>query len=129
VDADASTTAISFRTNRRDTTLKRRQNVSNHRGLIKASRHWTNHFETYGVVLLENGLAHSFDNCIAAKIATPRVAVTSQRTRKSLYHVNWPPISRKRRAGAVVERMCQAVFEQHDAVRLEVVRPVAAGFD
>jgi len=46
--------------------FKRRQNVSNHRGLIKASRHWTNHFETYGVVLLENGLAHSFDNSTRA---------------------------------------------------------------
>jgi len=40
---------------------KRRQSVPNHRGLIKASRHWTSHFETYSVLLLENNLAHSFD--------------------------------------------------------------------
>lgn len=38
------------------------QDAVTRRGLIKASRHWTNHFETYGVVLLENDLPHSFDN-------------------------------------------------------------------
>jgi hypothetical protein len=32
------------------------------RGLIKASRHWSRHFETYGVVLLENDLESAFDN-------------------------------------------------------------------
>jgi hypothetical protein len=39
----------------------RRQDTPTHRGLIKASRHWTRHFETYGVVLLENTLDRAFD--------------------------------------------------------------------
>ena len=41
--------------------FKQKQNVANHRGLMKASRHWTSHFETYGVVLVENSLPHAFD--------------------------------------------------------------------
>jgi hypothetical protein len=43
-------------------TNKRRQNLANHRGLIKASRHWTPHFESYAVALLENDLQNAFDN-------------------------------------------------------------------
>ena len=39
----------------------RRQDAPTHRGLIKASRHWTRHFETYAVVLLENSLTNAFD--------------------------------------------------------------------
>jgi hypothetical protein len=38
-----------------------RQDTPTHRGLVKASRHWTRHFETYAVVLLENNLANAFD--------------------------------------------------------------------
>jgi hypothetical protein len=38
------------------------QDAVTRRGLIKASRHWTPHFETYGVLLRENDLPHSFDN-------------------------------------------------------------------
>jgi hypothetical protein len=38
-----------------------RQDTPTHRGLIKASRHWTRHFETYGVVMVENNLANAFD--------------------------------------------------------------------
>jgi hypothetical protein len=30
------------------------------RGIFKASRHWTRHLETYGVVMLENDLANAF---------------------------------------------------------------------
>ena len=33
-----------------------------HRGLIKASRHWTPHFETYGVLLMENDRDDHLDN-------------------------------------------------------------------
>jgi hypothetical protein len=29
--------------------------------MIKASRHWSRHFETYTVVYRENDLAHAFD--------------------------------------------------------------------
>jgi hypothetical protein len=35
--------------------------VPTRRGLVKASRHWSPHFETYGVVLVENTLATVFD--------------------------------------------------------------------
>jgi hypothetical protein len=38
------------------------QDAVTRRGLIKASRHWTQHFETYGVVLLENDLPNAFDS-------------------------------------------------------------------
>ncbi|HEY2413628.1 MAG TPA: hypothetical protein VGI40_15365 [Pirellulaceae bacterium] len=38
-----------------------RQDTPTHRGLIKASRHWTRNFETYAVVLLENTLDRAFD--------------------------------------------------------------------
>ncbi|HMC11297.1 MAG TPA: hypothetical protein VKH44_08400, partial [Pirellulaceae bacterium] len=38
-----------------------RQDVTTRRGLIKASRHWTRHFETYGIALLENDLHNAFD--------------------------------------------------------------------
>ena len=33
-----------------------------HRGLVKCSRHWTPHFETYGVLLLENTRHDSLDS-------------------------------------------------------------------
>jgi hypothetical protein len=39
-----------------------RQDVTTRRGLIKASRHWTRHFETYGIALLENDLHNAFDS-------------------------------------------------------------------
>lgn len=42
----------------------RRQDQPNHRGLIKASRHWTRHFETYAIALLENELPRAFDNVV-----------------------------------------------------------------
>lgn len=32
------------------------------RGLLKASRHWTPHFETYSVLMLENDLPDAYDN-------------------------------------------------------------------
>jgi hypothetical protein len=38
------------------------QDAVTRRGLIKASRHWTRQFETYGVVMRENDLPNSFDN-------------------------------------------------------------------
>jgi hypothetical protein len=38
------------------------QDAVTRRGLIKASRHWTPHFETYSVLLLENDLPNSFDH-------------------------------------------------------------------
>jgi hypothetical protein len=41
-----------------------RQDTPNHRGLLKASRHWTRHFETYAIALLENNLPRAFDNVI-----------------------------------------------------------------
>jgi len=34
--------------------------VPNRRGLFKASRHWTDHWETYGAVLIENTLDNAF---------------------------------------------------------------------
>jgi hypothetical protein len=40
----------------------RRQDEVTRRGLIKLSRHWTPHFETYGVVFRENDLALAFDH-------------------------------------------------------------------
>jgi hypothetical protein len=40
----------------------RRHDAVTRRGLVKASRHWTPHFETYGVALIESDLADSFDN-------------------------------------------------------------------
>jgi hypothetical protein len=39
-----------------------RHDTTTRRGLIKASRHWTQHFETYGIVLLENDLPGAFDS-------------------------------------------------------------------
>jgi hypothetical protein len=39
-----------------------KQDVATRRGLIKASRHWTPHFETYSVVMIENDLPDAFDN-------------------------------------------------------------------
>ena len=39
----------------------RRHDAVTRRGLIKASRHWTPHFETYAVVFKENDLVRSFD--------------------------------------------------------------------
>ncbi len=39
-----------------------KQDAVTRRGLIKASRHWTRHFETYSVVLRENDLLHAFDD-------------------------------------------------------------------
>jgi len=41
-----------------------RQDAPTHRGLIKASRHWTPHFETYAIALLENDLARAFDQTV-----------------------------------------------------------------
>jgi hypothetical protein len=40
----------------------RRHDVTTRRGLIKASRHWSRHFETYAVVLRETDLPDAFDN-------------------------------------------------------------------
>lgn len=40
----------------------RRQDEVTRRGLIKFSRHWSPHFETYGIVLRENDLALAFDH-------------------------------------------------------------------
>jgi hypothetical protein len=40
----------------------RRQDEVTRRGLLKISRRWTTHFETYGVVLRENDLADAFDH-------------------------------------------------------------------
>jgi hypothetical protein len=39
-----------------------RQDLATRRGLMKASRHWTRHFETYGVVMKENNLPGAFDD-------------------------------------------------------------------
>jgi hypothetical protein len=39
-----------------------KHDVTTRRGLVKASRHWTPHFETYGVVLTENDLPDAFAN-------------------------------------------------------------------
>jgi hypothetical protein len=39
----------------------RRTDAVTRRGLLKASRHWTPNFETYGVLLRESDLAHAFD--------------------------------------------------------------------
>src|SRR5262245_49568485 len=39
-----------------------RHDAISRRGLVKASYHWTPHFETYTVLLLEHFLPHSFDN-------------------------------------------------------------------
>lgn len=39
-----------------------RHDATTRRGLIKASRHWTENFETYGVVLIENDLPGAFDS-------------------------------------------------------------------
>jgi hypothetical protein len=35
--------------------------VTSRRGIVKASRHWTRNFETYGVVMIENDLPDAFD--------------------------------------------------------------------
>ena len=40
------------------------QDAATHRGLVKISRHWTKHFESYGVAFIENDLPHSFDGSI-----------------------------------------------------------------
>jgi hypothetical protein len=39
-----------------------RQDTPTRRGLVKASRHWTPHFESYAVALIENDLPNAFDN-------------------------------------------------------------------
>ena len=39
----------------------RRQDTITRRGLVKGSFHWTPHFETYSVLMLENDLANAFD--------------------------------------------------------------------
>jgi hypothetical protein len=41
---------------------RRKHDAVTRRGLIKLSRHWTEHFETYGIALIENDLPDSFDN-------------------------------------------------------------------
>jgi hypothetical protein len=38
-----------------------RQDTPIHRGLVKVSRHWTQHFETYGVILMENSRTDDLD--------------------------------------------------------------------
>jgi hypothetical protein len=40
----------------------RRQDKITRRGLIKLSRHWTPHFETYGVLFRETDLPLAFDH-------------------------------------------------------------------
>ena len=38
----------------------RRHDATTRRGILRASRHWTSHFETYGVVMIENDLPRAF---------------------------------------------------------------------